>query len=538
MNGINVTSGEVVIGTYTASTISFTASDTISDSAAGFLAIGLAVGDGIQVTGAANAENNTNFVVVTVAAGTITVSPAFDGIITLTTEAAGASVTIDRGVALTLTKDQVYPVVIASGDTTDLRALGLKASDIATDTVLGAAIDSGDVTMNVDGEDVTSSTQLTKVGSGIGGAESLAATLVVGNTSGGTAIQMSTTDQVQFGGTVNYLANGATGILEGTSNKGFKFTGPGSIFTTGTTTTELEDVANPGYKFTFSQQMATGGRINYIEPTQQGVLEFNQITATRTWTLPDATGTVALTSDLSAYQLTSEKGSANGYASLDGSGKIPTSELPVQMMEFEGNWDASTNTPTLANTDTGKQGTVYRTSVAGTVDFGAGNVTFAVGDWVYNTGSVWELGEQSAQVLPIASETVQGIAEIATQAETDAGTDDTRIVTPLKLAAYAGSQSIKRVAVADAAASIAAGDTITAYTSITVTRIATLPTAASVTVGEEYTIKDESGSVTGAINITVDGNGAETINGLASVNITAAYGGLTVYSNGTAWFTK
>jgi hypothetical protein len=39
---------------------------------------------------------------------------------------------------------------------------------------------------------------------------------------------------------------------------------------------------------------------------------------------------------------------------------------------------------------------------------------------------------------PAASETTPGIAEIATQAETDAGTDDARIVTPLKLAAYAG----------------------------------------------------------------------------------------------------
>jgi hypothetical protein len=39
---------------------------------------------------------------------------------------------------------------------------------------------------------------------------------------------------------------------------------------------------------------------------------------------------------------------------------------------------------------------------------------------------------------PAASETVSGIAEIATQAETDAGTDDLRIVTPLKLATYSG----------------------------------------------------------------------------------------------------
>jgi hypothetical protein len=35
-----------------------------------------------------------------------------------------------------------------------------------------------------------------------------------------------------------------------------------------------------------------------------------------------------------------------------------------------------------------------------------------------------------------ASETAKGIAELATQAETDAGTDDLRIVTPLKLVTY------------------------------------------------------------------------------------------------------
>lgn len=41
-------------------------------------------------------------------------------------------------------------------------------------------------------------------------------------------------------------------------------------------------------------------------------------------------------------------------------------------------------------------------------------------------------------VTPPASETVAGIAEIATQAEVDAGTDDSRFVTPLKLATYSG----------------------------------------------------------------------------------------------------
>lgn len=39
---------------------------------------------------------------------------------------------------------------------------------------------------------------------------------------------------------------------------------------------------------------------------------------------------------------------------------------------------------------------------------------------------------------PAATETTAGIAEIATQAETNAGTDDARIITPLKLANWSG----------------------------------------------------------------------------------------------------
>lgn len=44
-------------------------------------------------------------------------------------------------------------------------------------------------------------------------------------------------------------------------------------------------------------------------------------------------------------------------------------------------------------------------------------------------GATWLV----AGTIAAASETVAGIAEIATQAETDTGTDDTRFVTPLKL---------------------------------------------------------------------------------------------------------
>ena len=92
---------------------------------------------------------------------------------------------------------------------------------------------------------------------------------------------------------------------------------------------------------------------------------------------------------LDTYQLRSEKGNANGYASLDSLGKVPVSQLPSSLMEYKGTWNASTNTPTLAN-GTGDTGDVYICSVAGTVNFGAGAITFAVGDYVIYSGSIWQ----------------------------------------------------------------------------------------------------------------------------------------------------
>jgi hypothetical protein len=51
-----------------------------------------------------------------------------------------------------------------------------------------------------------------------------------------------------------------------------------------------------------------------------------------------------------------------------------------------------------------------------------------------------------------ASETSAGIAELATQAETDAGTDDARIVTPLKLKTWSNAKRLYAAAIGDGAA--------------------------------------------------------------------------------------
>lgn len=69
-------------------------------------------------------------------------------------------------------------------------------------------------------------------------------------------------------------------------------------------------------------------------------------------------------------------------------------------MEYHGNWNAATNTPTLVN-GTGNAGDTYRCSVAGSVDFGAGLITFAVGDFVIYSGAIWERSINSNEVVSV-----------------------------------------------------------------------------------------------------------------------------------------
>ena len=78
--------------------------------------------------------------------------------------------------------------------------------------------------------------------------------------------------------------------------------------------------------------------------------------------------------------------------------------LPTPL-QYVGTWSAATNTPTLANTDTGKQGFLYQVNAAGTVNFGAGNISFDIGDKVVNNGTIWEKWDHTDAVLSVNSQT-------------------------------------------------------------------------------------------------------------------------------------
>jgi len=92
---------------------------------------------------------------------------------------------------------------------------------------------------------------------------------------------------------------------------------------------------------------------------------------------------------VSGYIPTTEKAQPLGVATLDAGGKVPTSQIP-QMgdLNYQGTWNATTNTPTLTSS-TGTKGYYYVVSVAGTTNLN-GVTDWQIGDWAVYNGSVWE----------------------------------------------------------------------------------------------------------------------------------------------------
>jgi hypothetical protein len=127
------------------------------------------------------------------------------------------------------------------------------------------------------------------------------------------------------------------------------------------------------------------------------------ITATPTtlagYGITDAQGALGYTPENVA-----NKGVANGYAGLDSGGKVPINQLPSSIMQYQGVWDASTNTPTLAD-GVGDTGDVYRVAVAGTHNLGAGAITFVVGDYCIYNGATWEKSDTTDAVASVDGRT-------------------------------------------------------------------------------------------------------------------------------------
>jgi hypothetical protein len=131
-----------------------------------------------------------------------------------------------------------------------------------------------------------------------------------------------------------------------------------------------------------------------------------------------------------------------------------------------------------------------------------------------------------AGAVPPANESQAGIAEIATQAETDAGTDDTRIVSPLKLANFvaAGGGNASFV-------DLTATGTVS-FTGVTGGLTMTSTTASSLGVtggGIDLTLDSDAGRLvlTGG-EAAADAVRIQADNGAGGIDVDAGTGGITV----------
>jgi len=165
----------------------------------------------------------------------------------------------------------------------------------------------------------------------------------------------------------------------------------------------------------------------------------NQVTFAKMQQIADlkvignVSGAAADPAEVSVITSTSLTGASNANLATALAIKTYVDNTIAGLGNLEGTWDASSGTFPVGSGGT-KKGDYWYVGVAGTVDgesFNVGDVIIAKIDAASTTDKTdWIRLEVNRDQ---ATETALGVAEIATQAETNTGTDDQRIVTPLKL---------------------------------------------------------------------------------------------------------
>ena len=97
---------------------------------------------------------------------------------------------------------------------------------------------------------------------------------------------------------------------------------------------------------------------------------------------------------------TRDAGVANGVATLDAGGKVPQSQIPLMGdLNYQGTWNATTNTPTLVSS-VGTKGYYYVVDVAGSTNLN-GITDWQIGDWAIYNGTVWQKVDNTDAVTSV-----------------------------------------------------------------------------------------------------------------------------------------
>ena len=104
------------------------------------------------------------------------------------------------------------------------------------------------------------------------------------------------------------------------------------------------------------------------------------------------------------FVLYSTKGAAGGVAELDETGVLKAAQRPLTGSDYQGAWNANTNTPAIPAAAGGNTGYFYKVSVAGTTNID-GETGWQVGDEIMSNGTIWERIPSYAAVVSVATKT-------------------------------------------------------------------------------------------------------------------------------------
>ena len=123
-------------------------------------------------------------------------------------------------------------------------------------------------------------------------------------------------------------------------------------------------------------------------------------------------------------------GAANGLATLGSDAKLCASQIPAAILgalEYQGTWNASTDTPPMPAASSANKGYYYKVSVAGETSID-GIAIWRAGDWIVSNSATWDKVDNTELVTSVAGRIgdivlstadISGLESAATHPATD-----------------------------------------------------------------------------------------------------------------------
>jgi hypothetical protein len=300
--------------------------------------------------------------------------------------------------------------------------------------------------------------------------------------------------------------------------------------------------------------LSTGRVINVGEVVAPDLVEKIKVITNGGGTSQQVLDTLASLQTQINNLIPSQTGNAGKYLTTNGTSTSWSSVAGG--LSYQGTWNATTNTPTLAS-GVGTNGYYYITATAGSTNLD-GITDWQIGDWLMFNGTVWQKIDQSNLVTSVAGRTgaitlttadVGGLGTIATQAANNVSITGGSITGITDLAVADGGTGASNASDARTNLGLVIGTDVLSPTG-SAASLTSFPTfnqnttgsAATLTTGRTIAVTGDlaytSPSFDGSTNVTAAGTLATVnanVGSFTAANITVnAKGLITAASNGTA----